>query len=795
MRTVFFILCLLAGATVSAQRLDSLLELQRLADPREKIHLHFDKASYNPGETIWFKAYLFSGIGLSDESRNLYAEMLDGNGKLLERVTAPIVFAGASGSFMLDSSYARPVVYVRAYTLGILRSDTTFIYNKAIRILGKTSPTATASTTFNLSFLPEGGNWVAGVPAMMAFIATDSRGLPAAATGFIEDAAGTKLTDFRTVHNGMGSVLVLPQAGKRYRAQWKDERGKQHVTALPEPAVEGIALRITDETAGKRFTITRSANIPSAQQRLHVVATMNQHLLYQADVSLATKTVASGVFPIEPLISGLMTVTVFDSSYRPLLERVCFVNKHDYEFDGDVYLTQKNAAARTLNRFEISVSDTLPANLSVSITDADRNETVPMDDNIVSRMLLTGDLRGPIVNPYYYFYSNSDSVGLQLDLVLLTHGWRRFNWDDVWAGRVAARPQQPENYLTLQGQVQGLPPGRMGGNLQLNGILETADSVRHLLFMPVDRKGSVSTDGVVFYDTARFYFSFNDKNIPSGTGLLQLQNGLMPAALRRLPDTSLARLLPNATAAQVAANTKALTLARQRGSGLSARELANIVVKGRSKPAGAKMEQRYVSALFAGDATSFDLTSDLSARSYSSLFQYLQGKVAGMMIDGGSPPSLSWRGSTPALYLNEMQSDAAQLSVIPMSDVAYVKVFRPGESPVYGGGGGVIAVYTRKGGDAVSSSGKGLSSTLVMGYTAPREFFSPDYATDATSVPGDFRSTLYWNPTIYVDKSRRKIRLQFYNNDITRNFRLVLEGVDGEGRVLHVEKRVSADAK
>ncbi len=116
------------------------------------------------------------------------------------------------------------------------------------------------------------------------------------------------------------------------------------------------------------------------------------------------------------------------------------------------------------------------------------------------------------------------------------------------------------------------------------------------------------------------------------------------------------------------------------------------------------MEEKYVSGLFSGDARDFDLVNDPLASGYRDIFQYLQGKVAGLQIAAGAgSPTLSWRGGTPALYLNEMQTDASMLSSTPVSDIAYVKIFRPGESIVSGGGGGVIAIYTRKGGDAKPS--------------------------------------------------------------------------------------------
>ncbi|RYZ48707.1 MAG: hypothetical protein EOO14_21750, partial [Chitinophagaceae bacterium] len=55
--TLFVLLVQAAGA----QKLDSLFEVQFKADPQEKVYVHFDKSHYNPGETIWFKAYLFTG--------------------------------------------------------------------------------------------------------------------------------------------------------------------------------------------------------------------------------------------------------------------------------------------------------------------------------------------------------------------------------------------------------------------------------------------------------------------------------------------------------------------------------------------------------------------------------------------------------------------------------------------------------------------------------------------------------------------------------------------------------------
>jgi hypothetical protein len=437
----------------------------------------------------------------------------------------------------------------------------------------------------------------------------------------------------------------------------------------------------------------------------------------------------------------------------------------------------------------------LPANLSLSIVDADLNERNAMDDNIVSHFLLTGDLRGKITSPYYYFFSNEDSAAIKLDLVMLTHGWRRYNWDNVLAGRISPPKMKESNYLSLSGKVAGLPQGSIGAGLQLTGILQTADSAKNFIVLPVERNGTVFTDGLVFYNQAKLYFNFNKKNLSFDKSMLLLDNGLRKGYTKTLLDSNLKATTIQIPPATIAANNKANRMSLQASRLMAnSKVMSTVTVTARAKTAKDKMEEKYVSGLFTGDAVSFDLVNDPFSTGYTDIFQYLQGKVAGLQIGtGGGEPSLSWRGGSPVLYLNEMQADANMIQSTPVSDIAYIKVFRPGSSIVSGGGGGVIAIYTRKGGDSQPDpNAKGLSYIPIAGYSVVKQFYSPDYATvSEREAYNDVRSTLYWNPSIFLDKSRKRVRLKFYNNDITKRFRLIMEGINTEGKMIHVEKEVT----
>ena len=133
--------------------------------------MHYDRPYYNPGETIWFKAYLFSGSLPSGISTTMYAELINDKGKILDRKTLPVLGSTASSAFDLPDSLKSPLVYVRAYTSWMLNFDSSFLYLKPIRII--TPATVTIKTkkepAYFLNFFPEGGDMIAGLESRIAF--------------------------------------------------------------------------------------------------------------------------------------------------------------------------------------------------------------------------------------------------------------------------------------------------------------------------------------------------------------------------------------------------------------------------------------------------------------------------------------------------------------------------------------------------------------------------------------------------------------------------------------------------
>jgi hypothetical protein len=325
------------------------------------------------------------------------------------------------------------------------------------------------------------------------------------------------------------------------------------------------------------------------------------------------------------------------------------------------------------------------------------------------------------------------------------------------------------------------------------------DSSTQMLSLPHLSGGKFGVMGLIFFDTVKAYYQFNVNRALSDQAAVTFNTGLIKGGRAAMP-------LSNAFDGWTAEDSAYLRRNRYiqeeevRAKPIEDQKvklLAAATVVGYQKTDKEKLDERYSSGMFSGgDATVFDLTTDPVAAAMIDIFQYLQGRVPGLQITTGQgpggTPSLAWRGGKPTLYLNEMQVDASQLQNTPVTDIAMVKIFRPGSGVGFGGGsGGTIAVYTKKGGDnkTTDPNAKGLPRALLIGYSMPKEFYSPNYLEHSPlNEAEDLRTTLYWKPYVLTDKDSRRVNIDFFNNDISKKLRVVLEGFNEDGKLTHIEQ-------
>src|SRR5271170_2193487 len=94
-----FVVCRTSG-----QATDGVLRSYATQYEQERVHIHFDKDAYLPGETVWMKAYIMAGSRPSAISHNLYFDLSDGQGQLLAHTVSPVTEGTASASFSIPAS-------------------------------------------------------------------------------------------------------------------------------------------------------------------------------------------------------------------------------------------------------------------------------------------------------------------------------------------------------------------------------------------------------------------------------------------------------------------------------------------------------------------------------------------------------------------------------------------------------------------------------------------------------------------------------------------------------------------
>ena len=789
-RLILLLVTLLFINLSYSQRIDTTLAAYADKYQPERMYIQFDKPAYSPGETVWFKAYFMAGLLPSDISKNCYTDWYDANGNLLAHSVFPVIQSSASGEFILPDTLTSTAVHVKAYTTWMLNFDTAFLFEKDIPVALK-NPSRTIAKLIavpSLHFFPEGGDAVESLPVRIAFAANDQYGRPVKIKGVVTNNNGAVVDTLKTEHDGMGSFHLTYAKGETYTAKWYDEQNAVHTTTLPVADATGASLEIGATSNKKTFIIRRTDDAPDNLKQLHIVATMHQQLVYMANANLTQTTNIGGAIPTSALVTGVLQITLFSSDWKPLAERICYVNNNDALFAPEMGFTNLGLGKRGMNTIEISMPDSVTGNLSLAVTD--KGVGVDSGNTIISQLLLSGDIKGAVYKPRYYFSGNSDSVSKHLDLVLLTHGWRRFNWEAIVRGEMPQIKYPAEkDYLTFSGKIYGANATQLRSAGGLIAILQAKDSSRQVVSATIKPDGTFGDPNIVLFDSTKIFYQFTNKSF-ADISEVRFMNSVLPSQKHIQLDRLKLALLDTSGNARLRllANETARLEELMKGS-----MLKNVTVTTRAKSPLQKLDERYASGLFqGGDAHQFDLTNDVFANSYQNIFTYLQGKVAGLQITvNGGNTSMSWRGGSPSVYLDEMPTDASQLSNMSVSDIAYVKVFSPPFMGGFNGANGAIAVYTKRGGDKPVEQGKGMPSKMVIGYTAVKQFYSPNYGTiDPRNEAEDVRSTLYWNPMILTTLENHKLKFTFYNNDVTDAFRVILEGMSSDGRLVHIEKVV-----
>ncbi len=796
-----FIIPVLLLSTVfrlAGQKMEAALNKLATEYPQEKIYIHYDKEYYVAGETIWFKAYFYSNGKPSGLSNNLYLQFTDSKGKMIAENRYPVMGAVAKGNINLPDSLPQGNYYVRALTPNMLDAGEAFVYKKNIFVFRPSAKKEAAVEAQNVSlqFFPESGYLVDGIATVTGFKAVDQWGAAVQVKGQIKTEDGTVITSFASYHDGMGRLSFTPQAGKKYIAETETPSGPRTYT-FPEVKAEGINLQITDEKGSKKVQLSRSEKSKTKYDNLLLLAEINNQVVFENEIAFEDYPSVIGHINTESLPSGILHFTVFNKEGLPLAERLSFVDNGEYKTATGIEPVKFSAEKRAVNEWDINFPNSIMRSLSVSITDIP-SFSFNDEDNIWSRLLLTSDLKGYIHNPAWYFEDQNDSTRLALDNLLLTQGWSRFNWSKLLAGQFPEKMSVDQAFISITGRVIDEKSKQIFAGGRLNFYVEAEDSSSKNYEALVNENGEFRIDSLNFYGRSKFFYAYTDAKEKPRACLITIVEEEKNKALSTAPKSIAETVIQHNLQATQNKNEVDTRFGYMKSRLDEVKELEKVTLRSKSKkqPVDA-VNEKYTSGVFRSPSkVDLDNINQPANDKSLSAVDYIRNSIQQVEIQGGqfvnrkNMSLMSGRKWLVGVFLNEAPSNIALLRTIRMQDVALIKFYEAGfvgvgsEFP-----GGALAVYTKEGKPEETKPDK-LSYFEYRGYTVIKEFYNPDYTVTAKTTAPDNRTTLYWNPDASTDQFNKSITVRFFNNDFSRKFRIVVEGFDAEGKLVHVEKVV-----
>lgn len=634
---------------------------------------------------------------------------------------------------------------------------------------------ASSITTFDVSFYPEGGYLVPGCNNRMTFKAMDSNGKSIDITGDIVDNSGNKVTSINTSHDGMGITTFSPQSGMTYKAVCRENELGEKTFDLPQVRSDATVLQVTQENNTVRIEAKgshQSTAMIALQQRGRLLATGQESIAINSDT----------------LPAGVVQALLINENGRMLSERLFFVTGKQAP-SAKLNNDRNNYDSRELVQASVDLSEFADAtgNLAVSVTD-DRTIASDSTTSILTNLLLQSDLQGSINNPSWYFKSKNRSR--QLDMLMMTQGWRRYDVPHALMGKGVA-PQFPiEQGQTLSGTIRTEWRNKLMPNAMVKII---APRIRYADIATSDQNGRWEINNVVFPDSTKFIIQAVNKK-GSSLSNLSIDQDMFPSLSALDFDRSIKKneTEENELSISYISNEKNRL---QYVEGVASVLLDEIVVQGykRNKPLT-------IYEIVATHSHDYKFFEKRSISDFETALRYFTGiaitpnglfstrsrkERIGILVDG-----------TPLEGFGDGDSYRALKDTYPFDVVKQIDYIRGAEALAFGGGnfkGGIVAITTKDGTELKRGRPDHTIKTITpLGYQRPAEFYAPRYDTDNGGIGEgtDLRETLYWNPSIAIG-SNKQASFNFYTNDVANtSYTITVEGVTQSGEFIHATKKI-----
>lgn len=650
----------------------------------------------------------------------------------------------------------------------------------------KSIPVKATSANVDVQFFPEGGSLVNTVDSKIGFKAVGADGLGVDIKGTVTDNENKQITTFSSAHLGMGDFMLKPESGKTYKAKITYPDGSEGSVDLPLATNSGYSLSAESADASTiSISIKPGPMVQASNSDTEVISLIGQTggVIYYAGKSKPGSKFFTANVPKNKFPTGIVQFTLFSSTGEPLNERLVFVQSNDQL---KLNLTaEKTYTPRQKVKIDLLATDSISkpviGGFSMAVTDETKVHDDESEDNILSNLLLTSDLKGYIEKPGYYFDNPDAKKQDELDALTLTQGYHRFEWKQILTESYPPIHFQPERAMEITGHIKTL-----SGKPVADGkvTLLSTSGVTYILDTVSDNQGRFSFRNLFFKDSIKFVIQARTAKDRKNVQIDLDTVGAQPVGKNKnFPDLQVN--ISDGLSPFLQSSKQFYT--EQVKYGIINHSIILKEVQIREKKIKNKVENSS-NLNGPGEADQVLKADDMSLMGCARITDCLQGRLFGVIFRNGVPYSTRSPRQPMTIMIDGIYVDSGFLDDLNPADIATIEVLRSiMYTAIYGaqGGGGVLVITSKVGnGDyGYQHYAPGIITYAPKGFYKAREFYSPQYDNPKTNTQiADLRSTVYWNPNI-ITGADGKATATYFNADTKGTYRVTIEGIDADGHL------------
>ncbi|HAI40463.1 MAG TPA: hypothetical protein DCM40_21345, partial [Maribacter sp.] len=631
------------------------------------------------------------------------------------------------------------------------------------------------------------GNLIEDAPGVMGVKVTDANGYGVKIVeGSVFDTNDTQVARFYTSIFGLGKFNFNPKAGIEYVAKIKFDDGSTKTTKIQKPSKVGISFTVKSVN-NDQFVISLTTNVATKEiideKQFYLLVHKDGHA-YRIPITFPkNKLYVSKVLNKEVLTKGMNILTLFNPDGKPIAERLIF-NYADL-LDAELELSKLSTASDSLN-IQVKLLDTAKAlqNLSVSVLPGN-TISYNQKNSIYSTFYLKPYVKGFIENPKYYFKDVTPKKEKDLDLLLMTQGWSRYDWTNIFKG-TPNRFFEFENGIDLEGTLYGQ---EVSSNDKL--LVSYPDNRSRYLDI-LDNKFLIPKYFPEKGDMLEFTL-INNKTLRKPTVGINMVTAELPEKLDQIWNE---KVIPKPE--DFNENIKMSGLISDDNT-INLNEVTVVEERMKTTVENNVFIPKYLkdkmTEVTEDIEVNFPLVSDIiRSRGYYVREELSFGSTDRVIIRIRTVQSFESKRAmpVPAIYLNNVRLNTFDLLYrMPTNEVESFLIDKTGAGEGVRGSGGVIRIYTRRlprgYTDQGSSDNTIFKYEFKEGFEKVKKFYTPKYTSYFSNEFENF-GTIHWVPELITNENG--IATFKILNTFQSNVTFFIEGMGAKGQLISAERNL-----